>query len=84
MTSENFLITIKTLLFDMVAENTEKIQTRHNECVVEKRKIIKLAFNNSLLGFLISSQQFYIYGYGEILYIKIYALFPLQCVGETK
>lgn len=42
MTSESFLITIKTLLFDMVAkthtkrrENDGAIQTRHNECVVE-------------------------------------------------
>jgi hypothetical protein len=57
VTSENFLITIKTLLFDMVlkvlkaSEKRRGIQTRHNECVVEKRKIIKLAFNNSSWGF---------------------------------
>lgn len=58
VTSENFLITIKTLLFDMVLKTSEKkergIQTRHNECVVEKRKIIKLAFNNSSWGFISS------------------------------
>lgn len=63
MTSENFLIIIKILLFDMVFEASthiqninikhkkKRFQTRRNECVVEKEKL-KLAFNKFSRGFI--------------------------------